>query len=41
MRDAVMAKWDTSEKIYYAVVSGTPEPALGTIDQPLRLDEVE
>lgn len=41
MREAVMAKWDTAEKIYYAVVNGTPEPALGTIDQPLRLDEVE
>lgn len=41
MREAIMAKWDTAEKIYLAVVVGCPNPAAGTIDQPLRLDEVE
>jgi 23S rRNA pseudouridine1911/1915/1917 synthase len=41
MREAVMAKWDAAEKIYYAIVDGTPEPVSGTIDQALRLDEVE
>lgn len=41
MREAVMAKWETAEKTYYAIVEGCPVPASGTIDQPLRLDEVE
>lgn len=41
MREAIMAKWDSAEKIYLAVVVGCPDPAEGTIDQPLRLDEVE
>lgn len=41
MREAVMAKWDSAEKTYLAVVDGTPTPAEGSIDQPLRLDEVE
>jgi len=41
MREAVMAKWDNAEKIYSAIVVGCPTPAQGTIDQPLRLDEVE
>lgn len=41
IREAVMAKWDTAEKIYYAIVDGTPDPVSGTIDQPLRLDEIE
>lgn len=41
MREAVMAKWDEAEKIYWAIVAGTPNPSEGTIDQPLRLDEVE
>ncbi len=41
MREAVMAKWETAEKIYYAIVEGCPEPASGTIDEPLRLDDVE
>lgn len=40
MREAVMAKWETAEKTYYAIVEGSPAPAAGTIDQPLRLDEV-
>lgn len=41
MREAVMANWDTAEKAYLAVVEGCPDPAQGTINQPLRLDEVE
>lgn len=41
MREAVMAKWDSAEKIYYAIVEGCPVPASATIDQPLRLDDVE
>ena len=41
MREAVMARWDASEKTYLAVVEGRPVPARGTIDQPLRLDETE
>lgn len=41
MREAVMADWSSAEKIYSAVVIGTPSPARSTINQPLRLDEVE
>lgn len=41
MREAVMDKWDQAEKTYLAIVEGCPNPAQGTIDQPLRLDEVE
>lgn len=41
MREAVMAKWDMAEKTYLAVVEGVPTPAEGSVDQPLRLDEVE
>jgi 23S rRNA pseudouridine1911/1915/1917 synthase len=41
MREAVMATWDDAEKIYLAVVAGCPNPPQGTVDQPLRLDEVE
>ena len=41
MREAVMAKWETAEKVYYAIVEGIVEPDAGTIDQPLRLDDVE
>jgi 23S rRNA pseudouridine1911/1915/1917 synthase len=41
MREAVMDKWNQAEKTYLAVVSGHPKPAQGTINQPLRLDEVE
>lgn len=39
MREAVMAKWDRAEKTYLAIVNGHPQPAEGTIDQPLRHDE--
>lgn len=41
IREAVMAKWDQAEKNYLAIVVGCPNPAQGTINQPLRLDEVE
>lgn len=41
IREAVMDKWDQAEKTYLAIVEGSPNPAQGTIDQPLRLDEVE
>lgn len=39
MREAVNAKWSEAEKVYLAVVDGVPEPASGTIDQPLRIDD--
>jgi len=38
MREEVMDGWEDAEKIYLAIVEGCPEPAQGTIDQPLRLD---
>lgn len=41
IREAVMDKWDAAEKIYLAVVVGCLNPDQGTIDQPLRLDDVE
>jgi len=41
VREAVMATWDEAEKSYWAIVEGTPQPASGVIDQPLRLDDVE
>jgi len=40
MREAVMKGWDGAEKTYLAIVEGCPKPGSGTIDQPLRLDEV-
>ena len=40
MREAVMKGWKTAEKTYLAIVEGCPNPARGTIDQPLRLDPV-
>ncbi len=41
MREAVMAKWDSAEKTYLAIVEGAPTPTEGIINQPLRLDDVE
>ena len=41
MREAVMSKWEQAEKTYLAIVEGCPHPAQGTINQPLRLDDVE
>jgi len=40
VREEIKTVWNTAEKIYLAVVLGCPDPASGTIDQPLRLDEV-
>ena len=39
MREAVMKNWHRSEKVYLAIVEGTPKELKGTINQPLRLDE--
>jgi 23S rRNA pseudouridine1911/1915/1917 synthase len=41
MREAVMDRWEQAEKTYLAIVTGCPNPPQGTINQPLRLDEVE
>lgn len=38
MQEAVMANWDKAEKVYLAIVQGKPNPAAGTINQPLRRD---
>ena len=38
MREAVNAKWFSAEKTYLAIVKGCPNPAEGTIDQPLWMD---
>ncbi len=38
MREVVMKGWKAAGKTYLAIVEGCPEPAGGTIDQPLRLD---
>lgn len=40
MREAVMALWDQAEKKYLAVVEGIPLQSRGSIDQPLRMDDV-
>lgn len=39
IREAVMSKWDKSEKQYLAIIEGTPNEHKGTINQALRLDE--
>lgn len=39
IREAVMALWGEAEKAYLAIVEGAPNPAQGTIDQPLRQDD--
>lgn len=41
VREAVMDKWNITEKTYLAVVEGTPKVEADTITQPLRLDEKE
>jgi 23S rRNA pseudouridine1911/1915/1917 synthase len=38
MREAVSARWTDAKKTYLAIVQGTPDPAQGTIDQPLYFD---
>jgi 23S rRNA pseudouridine1911/1915/1917 synthase len=37
-REAVMRGWNAAKKTYLAILEGYPEPAAGTINQPLRLD---
>ena len=41
VREAVMDKWNVTEKTYLAVIVGTPKTEADTITQPLRLDEKE
>ena len=41
VREAVMDKWDSAEKVYLAVVDGKPKVDQNTITEPLRLDEQE
>jgi len=41
VREAVMDKWDVTEKTYLAVVEGSPKVEADTIAEPLRLDEKE
>ena len=41
LRESTMGKWGNAEKIYLAIVHGTPKESKGTINQPLRLDEKE
>jgi 23S rRNA pseudouridine1911/1915/1917 synthase len=41
VREAVMANWGKSEKVYLAVVEGRPKETKGSINQPLRLDDKE
>ncbi len=41
MRETVMDKWSISEKVYLAIVEGSPKEKKGTIAQPLRADEKE
>ena len=41
LREATMGKWSDAEKIYLAIVHGTPREEKGSIDQPLHLDETQ
>ena len=41
VREAVMDRWESTEKIYLAVVEGKPKEQQKTITEPLRLDEEE
>jgi len=41
VREAVMDRWDSTEKTYLAVVEGTPKLEADTITEPLRLGEKE
>ncbi len=38
-KEAVQAAWDTSRKVYLAVVDGQPTPDHGVVDQPLWEDD--
>lgn len=39
LREAVMDNWSKSEKVYLAIVEGTPKATSGSINEPLRMDE--
>ena len=39
VRNRVQADWANTQKVYLALVEGVPEPADGTIDQPLWEDD--
>ncbi len=41
IREKIMERWDEAQKVYLAIVEGNPKEPIGTIDQPLRLDEKE
>ncbi len=41
LREATMGKWSDAEKIYLAIVHGTPKEKKGSIEQPLHLDETQ
>ena len=41
LREATMGKWSDAEKIYLAIVHGTPREKEGSIEQPLHLDETQ
>jgi len=41
LREKVMDNWPNSQKIYLAIVQGSPKQKSGTINEPLRLDEKE
>ena len=41
IREATMGRWGEAEKIYLAIVHGTPKESKGSIEQPLRLDDKE
>lgn len=38
-RDALQARWNEARKLYLAIVTGTPAPKSGTIEQPLFEDD--
>jgi len=41
LREAVMKRWEATQKMYLAVVEGIPKEKSDTIKEPLRLDEKE
>ncbi len=41
VREAVMEKWGSTQKVYLAIVQGVPKVKSDSITEPLRLDEKE
>ena len=41
LREKTMGNWSKAEKIYLAIVHGTPKEERGSIEEPLHLDEKE